>query len=398
MTKNSLDKIFDTAFQEVKGEEPKQEGQKQVEETKPGTQPKAEVPKEQPEKKEEVVERKEEEVKPEEEKSVEFDFKSRFGRDEKEIESVLSQFEENRNALDALKKKFIENENPYPSESMRNAALLVKEKNIDERLAYELATKTQSDVDQMDDKEVLLMEKLINTPSLSEDRRAVLEAIEDDYFPEELSDDDPDATEEDIRRSKRDVRSASVRRKEAVEKAKTRIKDILIFEQKQGSIDPDQVIQQSAATKKDLEGKWGQAIPALVNEQLKTLSIKDADGNEVLQFEVPGEVREKLAPLLAAQAVNTGMELNEGNYKAIAQQYEAAVYINSFPKIVSAIRGNLEGSAQEKAIREVSNPSSGQPHPTKPAADTETFDQQMAKNEEKLFGRRTGGNRHQWRK
>jgi len=298
------------------------------------------------------------------------EIKSLFQTPEKisEYESKLKEFETVKGESESYKKELNELKNAGYSDLLskpliRNAYVAQKlQEKYPDKDPYLLQEIAMSEVDKMDDLDVVAKEQKIRLPKLSlEDIKAAIKSdlgIEPDAAPEEW---------DSIAKTKLALKAAD---------ARDRIKDLA------KGIELPKV--QTQEEREKLQAEYTQKKTELT-KPIKDKFVKfDEYVNGDFKFATPGEFKEKLSGMFDGLFIDAGLEVNEQNL-AIAETLKKAMFLEEyFPKIKEVIEKSAQTEIQAKLDEALHNT---QLPNTATATDNRTED--TLPGVSKLFGSQT---------
>ena len=253
----------------------------------------------------------------------------------------LSEYEESKSALETRIKELEDAQDPlqwFPNEDVFKSVML--QKQFPEKDPNILNKVITSDLTKVSDLDVLIDDVLLSTPGFKGDReraRAVLYkryGIDAEDSPENWEQVTQDLILMDADSKRREFRELA----DKVEKPKV--------------VTPEEKAAALAQQKADLKASWKEPISRMA--QYEKEAITDAEGNTIMEFDVPKEYRSGIKDYLESM-VDNGLSLNKENLQFAEYDIRKTMVYENLPKILAAYKGQLESEWQKAKDTEEGN-------------------------------------------
>ena len=210
-----------------------------------------------------------------------------------------------------------------------------------------------SDVANMDAMDALILERVIDDPSLAGKEPQVRRTLERRFNVDSRKVESGELTQEELDDNLLEVNSEA-------RKAKTKLQDLkgkIKMPEIQEELPPETKTKWTPEIEKVQKDGWTEATKAMVKEYEKIPIPIDGSDKPIIDFVLPEETRKLLMDKYPALAVGNQMEANNANVKSAAIQIYSEAILSNFGKIIKAVSERVRSLTEEEYLREYSNPS-----------------------------------------
>jgi len=229
-----------------------------------------------------------------------------------------------------------------------------------------------TDIANMSDIDALVMQHIIENPSLATKEPQVRRYIETKYNVDSKKVEAGDLTEEELETNLIGVSSDAAKAKAKILELKGKIKmpeppadDVPEGGKKKWTpeIEAKQKTQWESGSSKVVEAFSSIAVPIEGSEK------------PAINFEIPGESKKEIAKAIYDYAINNQMEVTEDNVRAIAVMAYSDLIMKNWAKINRELINYARGLSQEQYLKEYHNPSGKKNSDTPPGEGDDTSDE-----------------------